>query len=72
MSHDCRICDRRRKADDLLVTGDASGLYALLTEVEDELEHEATENGWRAAILDGSWPQAKELLTLALARLEKP
>lgn len=70
MSHDCRICNRRRKADELLAAGDAKGLHALLVEVEDELEHEATENGWRAAILDGSWPQSKELLTLALAKLE--
>lgn len=55
---------------DLLAAGDAAGLASLLEEVENELENEATENGWRAAILDGSWPQAKDLLTMALAKLE--
>jgi hypothetical protein len=65
---ECRICERGRSIHRVKVLGCREELTALVDELHEELGNTEEDLNYKTAILDGSWPQAVELLTAALER----
>lgn len=64
----CRLCNRDRQVGEILATKDVDKITQLLRETYEMLQYAEHDLNWHQAIMDGSWPQAVQILEQALKR----
>lgn len=66
----CALCTRHRHVRATIQSGTREELCKLIDELSEQLLEVECDRDYRAAILDGSWPGAVELLQRALKDAE--
>jgi hypothetical protein len=64
----CRLCNRDRNIESIKASGDIQQMRDLIDSLHDELSLTEGDLNYKTAILDGSWPQSREILERALGR----
>jgi hypothetical protein len=67
----CKLCVRHRKWKEILDRNDLQEIKDLVNEIISLLLNSELDNNYYECILDGSWPQAKEILERALTKCPK-
>ncbi len=67
MTCECRICKRARRIDLIKEFANREQLLALVDELHERLCSAEADENWATAIIDGSWPEADEIIKRARA-----
>ena len=69
MTCTCPFCEKHRRIDEIVNSKDIDKMAYLIRELEDDLVNIQSDNDRLKAILDGSWPSAREILKNAWYKL---
>ncbi len=64
----CKFCERHNTITRVLLRGQVEEMAELIRTLEEDYEHIHFDNQYLTAILDGQWPDARQILTRALAK----
>ena len=67
----CKWCERNRRWNEMAVSESQTVRDDLIHELREELGNVEEDLNWHKAILDGSWPTAREYAEKIIAAVEK-
>ena len=67
----CKLCKEHRRVQAIKATGSMDELRALIDELEECLANVEADDEYYCAILDGSWPSAREIAQGIIERCDK-
>ena len=68
---DCDLCQLSKRIDRAIKKKDFDEMVALITELANWLASAEFDRDYYKSIVDGSWPQAEEILTKSLAKAKE-
>lgn len=68
MACNCKLCTEHRRVQDIKANGGMEDLRTLIDQLEEDRANLEADDEYHRAILDGSWPQAREIAQRIIER----